>query len=96
MSLVNGVCAGTGRSGEALIAHHVEPREVLTGWRDHDWLLIREQPQEPALHMALTTLERGPATGMGSGPQRKGSILAGWLSSTDHKAIGHLGGMGSG
>ncbi len=24
-----------------------------TGWRDHDWRFIREQPQEPALHMAL-------------------------------------------
>lgn len=22
-------------------------------WRDHDWLLIHEPPQEPALHMAL-------------------------------------------
>lgn len=24
-----------------------------TGWRDHDWRLIRTGPQEPALHMAL-------------------------------------------
>lgn len=24
-----------------------------TGWRDHDWRFIREQPQDPALHMAL-------------------------------------------
>ena len=23
------------------------------GWRDHDWRLIRAEPQEPALHMAL-------------------------------------------
>ena len=24
-----------------------------TGWRDHDWRFIREEPQDPALHMAL-------------------------------------------
>ena len=24
-----------------------------TGWRDHDWRLIRDEPQDPALHMAL-------------------------------------------
>ena len=38
----------------------------------------------------LTTLKQAPATGMRSRPQRKGSILAGWLSSTDHKVIGHM------
>ena len=24
-----------------------------TGWRDHDWRFVREEPQDPALHMAL-------------------------------------------
>jgi lipoate---protein ligase len=24
-----------------------------SGWRDHDWRFIRDEPQEPALHMAL-------------------------------------------
>lgn len=24
-----------------------------TGWRDHDWRFIRDEPQDPALHMAL-------------------------------------------
>ena len=31
-------------------------RRALTrasGWHDHDWLLIRDEPQDPALHMAL-------------------------------------------
>jgi lipoate---protein ligase len=31
-------------------------RRALTrgsGWRDHDWRLVREEPREPALHMAL-------------------------------------------
>ena len=31
-------------------------RRALTrasGWRDHDWRFIREEPQDPALHMAL-------------------------------------------
>jgi len=26
---------------------------LASGWRDHDWRFIREQPQDPALHMAL-------------------------------------------
>ena len=24
-----------------------------SGWRDHDWRFIRDEPQDPALHMAL-------------------------------------------
>ena len=31
-----------------------------------------------------------PQTGTGTGTYRKGSLLADWLSSTDHKVIGHL------
>ena len=38
----------------------------------------------------MTTLKQEPATGTLSRPQRKGLILAGWLSSTDHKVIGHM------
>jgi cytochrome c oxidase subunit I len=38
----------------------------------------------------LTTLRQAPVTGKASRPQRKGSVLAGWLSSTDHKVIGHM------
>lgn len=29
------------------------PRGRATSWRDHDWRLIRDEPQSPALHMAL-------------------------------------------
>jgi lipoate-protein ligase A len=28
-------------------------RPGASGWRDHDWRFIREEPQDPALHMAL-------------------------------------------
>ena len=38
----------------------------------------------------MTTLRQAPVTGKASRPQRKGSVLAGWLSSTDHKVIGHM------
>ena len=38
----------------------------------------------------MTTIRQVPATGTVPRPQRKGSILAGWLSSTDHKVIGHM------
>jgi cytochrome c oxidase subunit 1 len=38
----------------------------------------------------LTTLQQRPAGGTTPRARRKGSILAGWLSSTDHKIIGHL------
>jgi cytochrome c oxidase subunit 1 len=38
----------------------------------------------------LTTLKQVPATGVRPCPRRKGSILADWLSSTDHKVIGHM------
>ena len=38
----------------------------------------------------LTTLRQTPPTAVASRPQRKGAILAGWLSSTDHKIIGHM------
>jgi cytochrome c oxidase subunit 1 len=38
----------------------------------------------------LTTLKQTPAAGVVPRPQRKGSVLAGWLSSTDHKVIGHM------
>jgi lipoate-protein ligase A len=35
---------------------HGEYRRALTrasSWRDHDWRLVRDEPHEPALHMAL-------------------------------------------
>jgi lipoate---protein ligase len=35
--------------GGKLVAADVE----AIGWRDHDWRFIREEPQDPALHMAL-------------------------------------------
>jgi cytochrome c oxidase subunit 1 len=38
----------------------------------------------------VTTLQQRPAGGATPRAQRKGSILAGWLSSTDHKVIGHM------
>jgi cytochrome c oxidase subunit I len=38
----------------------------------------------------LTTLRQERAAGTRSRPQRKGLVLAGWLSSTDHKVIGHM------
>ncbi len=39
----------------------------------------------------MTTVEQPVVTpGTGIAPERKGSILASWLSSTDHKVIGHL------
>ena len=38
----------------------------------------------------MTTVQQKPAAGMTSRTERKGSILAHWLSSTDHKIIGHL------
>ena len=38
----------------------------------------------------MTTLRQEPATGTRSRPRRKGLVLAGWLSSTDHKVIGHM------
>jgi cytochrome c oxidase subunit 1 len=38
----------------------------------------------------VTTLQQRSAAGAASRTQRKGSILAGWLSSTDHKVIGHM------
>ena len=49
------------RAGAALagvtagaVANAVRPtRTRSSGWRDHDWRLIREEPQDPALHMAL-------------------------------------------
>ena len=38
----------------------------------------------------MTTLRQTPAAGVTPRAQRKGKILAGWLSSTDHKIIGHM------
>ena len=38
----------------------------------------------------VTTLRQTPAAGVTPRAQRKGEILAGWLSSTDHKMIGHM------
>jgi cytochrome c oxidase subunit I len=38
----------------------------------------------------LTTLKQTPTAVTRSLPGRKGSVLAGWLSSTDHKVIGHM------
>jgi heme/copper-type cytochrome/quinol oxidase subunit 1 len=38
----------------------------------------------------MTTLKQTQAAGVLPRPRRKGSILAGWLSSTDHKVIGHM------
>ena len=38
----------------------------------------------------MTTLRQAPAAGAVSYPRSKGSVLAGWLSSTDHKVIGHM------
>lgn len=30
-----------------------QDRTGASGWRDHDWRFIRDEPQDPALHMAL-------------------------------------------
>jgi cytochrome c oxidase subunit 1 len=42
----------------------------------------------------VSTIEQAPATGTpiipGRRTERKGSVLAGWLSSTDHKVIGYM------
>ncbi|MGH3244868.1 MAG: cbb3-type cytochrome c oxidase subunit I, partial [Trebonia sp.] len=38
----------------------------------------------------LTTLKQPPVAGRALPPPRKGVVLAGWLSSTDHKVIGHM------
>ena len=40
----------------------------------------------------MTTFARPVQAGPGAGPggSRKGSLLASWLSTTDHKIIGHL------
>jgi cytochrome c oxidase subunit I len=38
----------------------------------------------------VATLRQAPAAGVTPRAQRKGQILAGWLSSTDHKVIGHM------
>jgi len=38
----------------------------------------------------VTTLKQPPTVGVAPRPRQKGSVLAGWLSSTDHKIIGHL------
>jgi cytochrome c oxidase subunit 1 len=38
----------------------------------------------------MTTQERTRTVEAMPRPQRKGSVLAGWLSSTDHKVIGHM------
>jgi heme/copper-type cytochrome/quinol oxidase subunit 1 len=38
----------------------------------------------------VTTLQQAPAAGVTPRAQRKGSILAGWLSSTDHEVMGHM------
>ena len=38
----------------------------------------------------MTTLGQTSAAGVTPRTERKGSVLAGWLSSTDHKIIGHL------
>ncbi|MGH3286553.1 MAG: cytochrome ubiquinol oxidase subunit I, partial [Streptosporangiaceae bacterium] len=38
----------------------------------------------------MTTLKQAPDVGTRSRSQRKGYVLAGWLSSTDHKVIGHM------
>ncbi|MGH3297810.1 MAG: cytochrome c oxidase subunit I, partial [Trebonia sp.] len=38
----------------------------------------------------MTTLRQAPEVGARSRSQRKGYVLAGWLSSTDHKVIGHM------
>ena len=44
------------------------------------------------LEYPVTTFARPGQTGPGAGPgaSRKGSLLASWLSTTDHKIIGHL------
>ncbi|HEU5416433.1 MAG TPA: cbb3-type cytochrome c oxidase subunit I, partial [Streptosporangiaceae bacterium] len=38
----------------------------------------------------MTTLRQAPGTGTLPRSQRTGPVLAGWLSSTDHKVIGHM------
>ncbi len=38
----------------------------------------------------MTTLRRTPVAGVTPRTERKGSVIAGWLSSTDHKVIGHM------
>ena len=38
----------------------------------------------------MTRLEQRQTRGVTPRPGRKGSVLAGWLSSTDHKVIGHM------
>ena len=48
--------AGAVPAGVAAAAAATAVRRAPTrgsGWRDHDWRLVREEPQEPALHMAL-------------------------------------------
>jgi cytochrome c oxidase subunit I len=38
----------------------------------------------------VTTLRHTPVAGVTPRTERKGSVIAGWLSSTDHKVIGHM------
>ena len=38
----------------------------------------------------MTTLRQTPSGGVTPHTAHKGSVLAGWLSSTDHKIIGHM------
>jgi cytochrome c oxidase subunit I len=38
----------------------------------------------------VTTLQQTPGAGVTRRTEHKGSVLAGWLSSTDHKVIGHM------
>jgi hypothetical protein len=39
--------------GGKLVAADVEVAGGASGWHDHDWRFVREEPQDPALHMAL-------------------------------------------
>jgi hypothetical protein len=53
-------------------------RRALTrasGWRDHDWRLIREEPQAPALHMGAMFVE--PASMITYSLYAPGSLVAG-------------------
>jgi lipoate---protein ligase len=50
------VSADAALAGATATAAATTVRRALTrasGWRDHDWRFIREEPQDPALHMAL-------------------------------------------
>ena len=46
-------------TADAQVAGGPLARVRASGWRDHDWRFIREEPQDPALHMALDEVLTG-------------------------------------